>query len=141
MKTIEIENLFYEINKLTQEVEAEEVTVSLTTTFSKKFDFYNQKDNLFDIIEERLTLFETLKSLEKSGKIQKLEITHQVEKYVLFLEQLQKFNDKYLDGTNLLASGEFLEVEFDSAFHAVGILEEAFQISFSEEMAVRKGYY
>lgn len=111
MKTIEIENLFYEINKLTQEVEAEEVTVSLTTTFSKKFDFYNQKDNLFDIIEERLTLFETLKSLEKSGKIQKLEITHQVEKYVLFLEQLQKFNSKYLDGTNLLASGELLEGE------------------------------
>lgn len=57
MKTIEIENLFYNINRLTQEVEAEDVSVSLTTTFSKKLDFYNQKDNLFDIIEERLSLF------------------------------------------------------------------------------------
>lgn len=112
MKTIEIENLFYDINKLTQEVEAEEVTVSLTTTFSKKFDFYNQKDNLFDIIEERLTLFETLKSLKKSGKVQKLEITHQVEKYVLFLKQLQKFNNKYLDGQNLLSSEQILNEGF-----------------------------
>ena len=111
MKTIEIENLFYDINKLTQEVEAEEVTVSLTTTFSKRFDFYDKKKNLFDIVEKRLALFETLKSLEKSGTVQKLEITHQVEKYVLFLEQLQKFNNKYLDGTNLLASGELLEGE------------------------------
>lgn len=112
MKTIEIENLFYDINKLTQEVEAEEVTVSLTTTFSKKFDFYNQKDNLFDIIEERLTLFETLKSLKKSGKVQKLEITHQVEKYVLFLKQFQKFNNKYLDGQNLLSSEQILNEGF-----------------------------
>lgn len=111
MKTIEIENLFYNINRLTQEVEAEDVSVSLTTTFSKKLDFYNQKDNLFDIIEERLSLFERLKYLEESGKIQKLEITHQVEKYVLFLKQLQKFNSKYLDGTNLLASGELFEGE------------------------------
>lgn len=111
MKTIEIENLFYNINRLTQEVEAEDVSVSLTTTFSKKLDFYNQKDNLFDIIEERLFLFERLKHLEESGKVQKLEITHQVEKHVLFLKQLQKFNSKYLDGTNLLASGELLEGE------------------------------
>ena len=111
MKTIEIENLFYDINKLTQEVEAEEVTVSLTTTFSKRFDFYDKKKNLFDIVEKRLALFETLKSLEKSGKVQKLEITPQVEKYILFLKQLQKFNKKYLDGTNLLASGELLEGE------------------------------
>lgn len=110
MKTIEIENLFHDINKLTQEVENEEVSVSLTTTFSKKFDFYNQKDNLFDIIEERLTLFETLKSLEESGKIQKLEITPQVEKYVLFLKQFQKFNNKYL-GVNLLSSEELAEGE------------------------------
>lgn len=110
MKIIEIENLFYNINKLTQEVETEEVTVSLTTTFSKKFDFYNQKDNLFDIIEERLALFETLKSLGESGKIQKLEITPQVEKYVLFLKQLQKFNNKYL-GVNLLSSEELAEGE------------------------------
>lgn len=110
MKTIEIENLFYNINKLTQEVEADEVTVSLTTAFSKRFDFYNQKDNLFDIVEERLTLFETLKSLEESGKIQKLGITPQVEKYVLFLKQLQKFNNKYL-GVNLLSSNELVEGE------------------------------
>lgn len=110
MKTIEIENLFHDINKLTQEVENEEVSVSLTTTFSKKFDFYNQKDNLFDIIEERLTLFETLKSLEEKGLIQKLETTPQVEKYVLFLKQLQKFNNKYL-GVNLLSSEELAEGE------------------------------
>lgn len=110
MKTIKIENLFHDINKLTQEVEAEDVTISLTTNFSKKFDFYNQKDNLFDIIEERLTLFETLKSLEEKGLIQKLETTHQVEKYVLFLKQLQKFNNKYL-GVNLLSSEELAEGE------------------------------
>ena len=110
MKTIEIENLFHDINKLTQEVEAEDVTISLTTNFSKKFDFYNQKDNLFDIIEERLTLFETLKSLEEKGLIQKLETTPQVEKYVLFLKQLQKFNNKYL-GVNLLSSEELAEGE------------------------------
>lgn len=108
MKTIEIENLFYNINKLIQEVETEEVTVSLTTTFSKKFDFYDKKKNLFDIVEERLALFETLKSLEESGKIQKMEITPQVEKYVLFLKQLQKFNNKYL-GVNLLSSEELAE--------------------------------
>lgn len=110
MKTIEIENLFHDINKLTQEVEAEDVTISLTTNFSKKFDFYNQKDNLFDIIEERLTLFETLKSLEEKGLIQKLETTPQVEKYVLFLKQLQKFNNKYL-GVNLLSFEELAEGE------------------------------
>lgn len=110
MKEILIENLFHDINKLTQEVEAEEVTISLTTNFSKKFDFYNQKDNLFDIIEERLTLFETLKSLEEKGLIQKLEITPQVEKYILFLKQLQKFNNKYL-GVNLLSSNELVEGE------------------------------
>lgn len=108
MKTIEIENLFYNINKLIQEVETEEVTVSLTTTFSKKFDFYDKKKNLFDIVEERLALFETLKSLEESGKIQKMEITPQVKKYVLFLKQLQKFNNKYL-GVNLLSSEELAE--------------------------------
>lgn len=112
MKTIEIENLFYDINKLTQEVEAEEVTVSLTTTFSKRFDFYDKKKNLFDIVEKRLALFETLKSLEESGKIQKLEITPQVEKYVLFLKQLQKFNNKYLDGQNLLSSEQILNEGF-----------------------------
>lgn len=110
MKTIEIENLFYNINKLTQEAEADEVTVSLTTTFSKRFDFYDKKKNLFDIIEERLTLFETLKSLEESGKIQKLEITPQVGKYILFLKQLQKFNNKYLE-VNLLSSNELVEGE------------------------------
>lgn len=110
MKTIEIENLFYNINKLTQEVEAEDVSVSLTTTFSKKFDFYDKKDNLFDIVEERIVLFETLKSLEGSSKIQKLEITPQVKKYVLFLKQLQKFNNKYL-GVNLLSSEELAEGE------------------------------
>ena len=86
MKTIEIENLFYDINKLTQEVEAEEVTVSLITTFSKRFDFFNQKDNIFDYIEERLSLFEELKSLEEKDLIQKLDTTPQVEKYVLFPE-------------------------------------------------------
>jgi hypothetical protein len=114
MKTIEIENLFYDINKLTQEVEAEEVTVSLTTTFSKRFDFYDKKKNLFDIVEKRLALFETLKSLEKSGKVQKLEITPQVEKYVLFLKQLQKFNNKYLDGQNLLSSEQILNEGFEN---------------------------
>lgn len=114
MKTIEIENLFYDINKLTQEVEAEEVTVSLTTTFSKKFDFFNQKDNIFDSIEERLSLFEELKSLEEKGLIQKLDTTHQVEKYVLFLKQLQKFNNKYLDGQNLLSSEQILNEGFEN---------------------------
>ena len=111
MKTITIENLYKKSSKLMEEIEGDKnVVVSLTTTFSKKFDFYNQKDNLFDIVEERLTLFETLKSLEESGKIQKLEIAPQVEKYVLFLKQLQKFNNKYL-GVNLLSSEELAEGE------------------------------
>lgn len=114
MKTIEIENLFYDINKLTQEVEAEEVTVSLTTTFSKRFDFFNQKDNIFDYIEERLSLFEELKSLEEKDLIQKLDTTPQVEKYVLFLKQLQKFNNKYLDGQNLLSSEQILNEGFEN---------------------------
>ena len=112
MKTITIENLYKKSSKLMEEIEGEKnVIVSLTTTFSKKFDFFNQKDNIFDSIEERLSLFEELKSLEEKGLIQKLDTTYQVEKYVLFLKQLQKFNDKYLDGTNLLASGELLEGE------------------------------
>ena len=111
MKTITIENLYKKSSKLMEEIEGDKnVVVSLTTTFSKKFDFYNQKDNLFDIVEERLTLFETLKSLEESGKIQKLEIAPQVEKYVLFLKQLQKFNNKYL-GVNLLSSEDLAEGE------------------------------
>lgn len=112
MKTITIENLYKKSSELMEEIEGDKnVIVSLTTTFSKKFDFFNQKDNIFDSIEERLSLFEELKSLEEKGLIQKLDTTPQVEKYVLFLKQLQKFNNKYLDGTNLLASDELLEGE------------------------------
>lgn len=112
MKTITIENLYKKSSELMEEIEGDKnVIVSFTTTFSKKFDFFNQKDNIFDSIEERLSLFEELKSLEEKGLIQKLDTTPQVEKYVLFLKQLQKFNNKYLDGTNLLASDELLEGE------------------------------
>ena len=114
MKVITIENLYYNTDKLTQEVETEEVAVSLTTNFSKKFDFFNQKDNIFDSIEERLSFFEELKSLEEKGLIQKLDTTHQVEKYVLFLKQLQKFNNKYLDGQNLLSSEQILNEGFEN---------------------------
>lgn len=88
------------------------VVVSLTTTFSKKFDFFNQKDNIFDSVEKRLSLFEELKSLEGKGLIQNLETTPQVEKYVLFLKQFQKFNNKYLDGQNLLSSEQILNEGF-----------------------------
>ena len=114
MKMITIENLYdYKLGELMEEIERDKnVAVSLTTTFSKKFDFFNQKDNIFDSIEERLSLFEELKSLEEKGLIQKLEITPQVEKYVLFLKQLQKFNNKYLDGQNLLSSEQILNEGF-----------------------------
>lgn len=114
MKIITIENLYdYKLGELMEEIERDKnVAVSLTTTFSKKFDFFNQKDNIFDSIEERLSLFEELKSLEEKGLIQKLEITPQVEKYVLFLKQLQKFNNKYLDGQNLLSSEQILNEGF-----------------------------
>lgn len=114
MKTITIENLYdYKLGKLMEEIERDKnVIVSLTTTFSKKFDFFNQKDNIFDSIEERLSLFEELKSLEEKGLIQKLDTTSQVEKYVLFLKQLQKFNNKYLDGQNLLSSEQILNEGF-----------------------------
>jgi hypothetical protein len=112
MKIITIENLYdYKLGELMEEIKGDRnVVVSLTTTFSKKFDFFNQKDNIFDSIEERLSLFEELKSLEEKGLIQKLDTTPQVEKYVLFLKQLQKFNNKYL-GVNLLSSNELVEGE------------------------------
>lgn len=66
-----------------------------------------------------------------------------VKKYHLYKDNPQvKISEPWIDILELISTyNEFLEVEFDSAFHAVGILEEAFQISFSEEMAVRKGYY
>lgn len=112
MKTITIENLYYKLDKLMEEIKGDKnVVVSLTTTFSKKFDFFNEKDNIFDSIKERLSLFEELKSLEEKGLIQKLDTTHQVEKYVLFLKQFQKFNNKYLNGQNLLSSIELIEGE------------------------------
>ena len=113
MKIITIENLYdYKLSKLMEEIKGDKnVIVSLTTTFSKKFDFFNQKDNIFDSVEERLSLFEELKSLEGKGLIQKLEITSQVEKYILFLKQFQKFNNKYLNGQNLLSSSELIEGE------------------------------
>mgnify|MGYP003363003373 FL=1 len=113
MKTITIENLYdYKLGELMEEIKGDRnVVVSLTTTFSKKFDFFNQKDNIFDSIEERLSLFEELKSLEGKGLIQKLDTTPQIEKYVLFLKQFQKFNNKYLDGQNLLSSSELIEGE------------------------------
>ena len=116
MKIITIENLYdYKLGELMKEIEGDKnVIVSLTTTFSKKFDFFNQKDNIFDSIEERLSLFEELKSLEEKGLIQKLDTTHQVEKYVLFLKQLQKFNNKYLDGQNLLSSEQILNEGFEN---------------------------
>lgn len=116
MKTIEIENLYnYKLSKLMGEIEGDRnVVVSLTTTFSKKFDFFNQKDNIFDSIEERLSLFEELKSLEEKDLIQKLDTTPQVEKYVLFLKQFQKFNNKYLDGQNLLSSEQILNEGFEN---------------------------
>lgn len=116
MKIITIENLYdYKLGELVKEIEGDKnVIVSLTTTFSKKFDFFNQKDNIFDSIEERLSLFEELKSLEEKGLIQKLDTTHQVEKYVLFLKQLQKFNNKYLDGQNLLSSEQILNEGFEN---------------------------
>ena len=114
MKTITIENLYdYKLSKLMEEIEGDKnVIVSLTTTFSKKFDFFNQKDNIFDSIEKRLSLFEELKSLEEKGLIQKLDTIPQVEKYVLFLKQFQKFNNKYLDGQNLLSSEQILNEGF-----------------------------
>ena len=113
MKTITIENLYdYKLDKLMEEIKGDNnVVVSLTTTFSKKFDFFNPKDNIFDSVEERLSLFEELKSLEGKGLIQKLETTPQVEKYILFLKQFQKFNNKYLNGQNLLSSSELIEGE------------------------------
>lgn len=116
MKTITIENLYdYKLSKLMEEIEGDKnVIVSLTTTFSKKFDFFNQKDNIFDSIEERLSLFEELKSLEEKGLIQKLDTIPQVEKYVLFLKQFQKFNNKYLDGQNLLSSEQILNEGFEN---------------------------
>ena len=66
-----------------------------------------------------------------------------VEKYHLYKDNPQvKISEPWVDILELISTyNEFLEVEFDSAFHAVGILEEAFQVSFGEEMAVRKGYY
>ena len=116
MKTITIENLYdYKLGELMKEIEGDKnVIVSLTTTFSKKFDFFNQKDNIFDSIEERLSLFEELKSLEEKDLIQKLDTTPQVEKYVLFLKQFQKFNNKYLDGQNLLSSEQILNKGFEN---------------------------
>lgn len=112
MKIITIENLYYKLDKLMEEIKTDKnVTVLLTTTFSKKFDFFNEKDNIFDSIKERLSLFGELKSLEEKGLIQKLDTTHQVEKYVLFLKQFQKFNNKYLNGQNLLSSIELIEGE------------------------------
>ena len=116
MKTITIENLYdYKLGELMKEIEGEKnVIVSLTTTFSKKFDFFNQKDNIFDSIKERLSLFEELKSLEEKDLIQKLDTTPQVEKYVLFLKQFQKFNNKYLDGQNLLSSEQILNEGFEN---------------------------
>ena len=116
MKIITIENLYdYKLGELMEEIKGDRnVVVSLTTTFSKKFDFFNQKDNIFDSIEERLSLFEELKSLEEKDLIQKLDTTHQVEKYVLFLKQLQKFNNKYLDGQNLLSSEQILNEGFEN---------------------------
>jgi predicted DNA-binding protein YlxM (UPF0122 family) len=114
MKIITIENLYdYKLGELMEEIKGDRnVVVSLTTTFSKKFDFFNQKDNIFDSIEERLSLFEELKSLEEKDLIQKLDTTPQVEKYVLFLKQFQKFNNKYLDGQNLLSSEQILNEGF-----------------------------
>ena len=116
MKIITIENLYdYKLGELMEEIKVDRnVVVSLTTTFSKKFDFFNQKDNIFDSIEERLSLFEELKSLEEKGLIQKLDTTPQVEKYVLFLKQFQKFNNKYLDGQNLLSSEQILNEGFEN---------------------------
>lgn len=116
MKTITIENLYdYKLGELMKEIEGDKnVIVSLTTTFSKKFDFFNQKDNIFDSIEERLSLFEELKSLEEKDLIQKLDTTPQVKKYVLFLKQFQKFNNKYLDGQNLLSSEQILNEGFEN---------------------------
>lgn len=116
MKTITIENIYdYKLGELMEEIKGDKnVIVSLTTTFSKKFDFFNQKDNIFDSIEERLSLFEELKSLEEKGLIQKLDTTYQVEKYVLFLKQFQKFNKKYLDGQNLLSSEQILNEGFEN---------------------------
>ena len=66
-----------------------------------------------------------------------------VEKYHLYKDNPQvKISEPWKDILELISTyNEFLEVEFDSAFHAVDILEEAFQVSFSEEMAVRNGYY
>lgn len=71
MKIITIENLYdYKLGELMEEIKGDRnVVVSLTTTFSKKFDFFNQKDNIFDSIEERLSLFEELKSLEEKDLI------------------------------------------------------------------------
>ena len=114
MKIITIENLYdYKLGELMEEIKGDRnVVLSLTTTFSKKFDFFNQKDNIFDSIEERLSLFEELKSLEEKDLIQKLDTTPQVEKYVLFLKQFQKFNNKYLDGQNLLSSEQILNEGF-----------------------------
>lgn len=116
MKIITIENLYdYKLGELMEEIKGDRnVVVSLTTTFSKKFDFFNQKDNIFDSIEERLSLFEELKSLEEKDLIQKLDTTPQVEKYVLFLKQFQKFNNKYLDGQNLLSSEQILNEGFEN---------------------------
>lgn len=66
-----------------------------------------------------------------------------VEKYHLYKDNPQvKISEPWVDILELISTyNEFLEVEFDSAFYATDILEEAFQVSFSEEMAVRNGYY
>lgn len=67
MKIITIENLYdYKLGELMEEIKGDRnVVVSLTTTFSKKFDFFNQKDNIFDSIEERLLFLRNLNLLKK----------------------------------------------------------------------------
>lgn len=77
MKIITIENLYdYKLGELMEEIKGDRnVVVSLTTTFSKKFDFFNQKDNIFDSIEEFPT-----------------EVSETVKEYYQLITQVYQFS-------------------------------------------------
>lgn len=100
---IKVLNFYFNKDNLKSEIESqtEEVVLILDINYSDLSLLENHKTP-FSAIDEKLEKYNYLLSLKSDTC--KVQETEEFKKHIKFLKVFQKFNDKYLDGINPLAS-------------------------------------